>query len=314
MTLPNSVGPCYLLWTVITLAYCCICVQSSEWDCSSEQHSPVQWKTLPAPPYVYFVHLRKTGGSTLEYMLLREANFTVYMEQRRRRGRENLEVGAYHMYRWFQSNQIGKIGHYDFSEKHHLNRQDKSRKPVYITMLRHPVQRIMSAYWFAHRFWRYKDEMVWPNGTSKMSLSEFVETGKGINNHQYLALKQESDVTVQEAIETLRTQYGFVGVLERFDDSMMLLERRLGINAHYQVRNKAASTGYHRAPTPQETELILKYNNKDLLLWKAASEMVQAQVECFGRNWEVERFKWQTEQRKKTWPIFDDGLGQGAAA
>eukprot|EP00051_Salpingoeca_urceolata_P002831 m.53166 g.53166 ORF g.53166 m.53166 type:complete len:316 (+) comp12356_c0_seq2:337-1284(+) len=266
------------------------------WDCLAPYHQPQRWLTS-APhetPYVYFVHLRKSGGSTVEYMLLREAQLTQYMVDVKRRGAERPEPGKFHIFRWFQSNQLGKIGHYNKSQNHHLNRRDKFRPYVYFTVLRHPVSRVVSFYWFCHRFWRYKDIVLHPNGTSKLSLTEFVEQGHALNDHQYWATRSDGDDGVADAKRTLSTQYLVVGVVERFNETMVALQAALGLDTHYEHRN----TGHYPAHaslsiTDLERATILKHNQRDLALWEHANTLLDRQIECHGKErWQAAMANW----------------------
>ena len=82
-------------------------------------------------------------------------------------------------------------------------------------------------------------------------------------------------------------QYFFVGLMEHFEESMRMLEWYSGLQFQWPLehRNKAEEGWYQRKkyrPTPQERQLILDVNPKEVKLYKDAKERFEEQRREYG--------------------------------
>jgi galactose-3-O-sulfotransferase len=159
----------------------------------------------------------------------------------------------------------------------------------YITLLREPVARVVSYYYYilGHpKHWRHT-ELV----RSGMSLEEFVRTSpeRGVENDQTRMLSGrgagELDAgtlgreALDEAKRNLET-FLVVGLTERFDASFILIRRALGwklpvyVTANVSTRPKPASAN--------AVESIRERNQLDLELYEFARGLFSAAVERQG--------------------------------
>ncbi len=174
------------------------------------------------------------------------------------------------------------------------------REARYITVLRDPIQRVLSLYSYVRREPRHPlhDRLA----VSGAGLEEFVETGMDrtqVENGQtrQIAGIQDQDPTpddLKAALSNLR-KFVVVGLMEQFDESLILMKRMLGWRTPYYVRQNvgggdAAGT---RAVSSHALELIRQRNDLDLALYSEArllfQDLVARQDESFSR--EVSRFK-----------------------
>ncbi|NJP06717.1 MAG: sulfotransferase family 2 domain-containing protein [Chloroflexaceae bacterium] len=161
------------------------------------------------------------------------------------------------------------------------------RKPVCITLLRHPLERTLSLY-------RYQvQSMAWFH-VRPVTLSDFLQNTNGVRNmgkwnnhgnlynHQAAVLagightrgEQMSDALVVAIAKTHLDSCAFVGLTERFDDSLRLLCYTFGWSPieHYISQNVTPAE-LRPEITPAQEALILKQNALDLELYTYAQQL-----------------------------------------
>ena len=186
---------------------------------------------------LYFLHIAKTGGRSFEDLL--KSNFpkehTVRIDVPNGYP-ENIPSNVFHDYRLY----LGHLGYYFLS----LFPEDK--KPFWITMLRDPVERVISYYYFFRNV-----KPVDKNHTSyqhqvlanTLSLLEFVKsdaTASLVNNYQFNNLvdsemiyynttgvkhkRSRSPVELVTLVkDRLQNECMFFGITEQYDKSIALL-------------------------------------------------------------------------------------------
>jgi hypothetical protein len=235
-------------------------------------------------PTDIFLHIPKTAGTTLNHIMERhypphqifsfgpvdgvEAFTQLPLEQR-------------HAFRLVR-------GHMAFGLHAYV------RPPYrYFTMLRKPVERVISYYYFMlERPEHYLHNSLHEN---RMGLEAFVASGWSTmaENAQTRMLSGvyhgppgfgELDETVLEAAKrNLREQFVTVGLTERFDESLLLLRRYLGWNKiYYQRQNVTRKRPSRRQISPQTLAVIRAHNQLDLELYDYARALMDAQIEAYG--------------------------------
>jgi hypothetical protein len=141
-----------------------------------------------------------------------------------------------------------------------------------ITFLREPLERVLSIY--AHRRRAHGE---------RRPLRQFVLDGHPAANHQ-------SKMLEGVALDEL----AFVGITERYEESVVLFNRQSGLDIPALVRNRSDGPGRARIlrfgrsaerPAldarldPETRELILSRNARDVELYRAARELVDARLE-----------------------------------
>jgi len=197
---------------------------------------------------IVFLHLPKTGGTTLHHLLIQQVNPTLVCPERLNCLHTH-PAGELARYRLFS-------GHFDLASTQLI----PGRKAI-ITMFRDPVRRLVSLYYFqrAHGSKRIEtNDLELARLANKYSLAEFfgaaeVRAHPSINNAMTRALTQrlyawrwqyradigseEQSLDVDQAIEALQSLDAF-GITEMYDESVRFIFSRLGLPRPEQIEPK----------------------------------------------------------------------------
>ena len=177
---------------------------------------------------------------------------------------------------------------------------------AYITLLRDPIERIISYYYILDNPHHYLNEVLI---SRRLELKEFVESGMPteLNNFQTdllstvdpVLLKKYGpknypwDILLESAKSNLLQHFLVVGVLERFDEFLVLLKRSLGWQIHPYSRQNVTSNRPSREAISEDTIAVIKACCRyDMELYRFAcgrmDELVAQQDGTFPE--EVKRF------------------------
>ena len=192
-----------------------------------------------------FIHLPRTGGTTLERVLERKYRSRVISA-------ETL---------WEPLSSVAELPD-EVKERalvvqghlHHGVHDYLPRDCDYITILREPVARVVSMYRFIRgnpKHWLH-EELV----RSGASLAEFVRAGMdpGVDNHQTRLIagigagdfgraQAELDASALALAKQNLDGFKAVGLTERFDESFIMIRRALGWRLPVYMSTNAARTG-----------------------------------------------------------------------
>ncbi|TPE68330.1 hypothetical protein AMD02_014015 [Halalkalibacterium halodurans] len=137
----------------------------------------------------------------------------------------------------------------------------------YITMLREPVDRVISSYYFLRDFKGY--EYV-----KEMTLEQFVQTHPEAQNLQtFLLSGLPPEKSLKKAKENLKN-CKVVGLTERFDESVFLIKQELQwTNLGYKRLNVTQKRLIKQELPLSTICLIEKYNQLDIELYKLAKQL-----------------------------------------
>ena len=241
-----------------------------------------------------FQHIPKTAGTTLSFIIAR------YFDKQdiyHIRNMQQLKGPSYSDH--FGSlddfnSQPGEIrnrfrcimGHMPFGIHEYL--EDNFR---YITFIRDPVNRVLS------QFGQYI-RMIQNNELKgdKISLEEFVKSRPTVlNNHQTRFISglnfnsYTTEACFERALENIEKYFSIVGVVERFDESLLLLSRLYHWqDISYVERNKAVKRISVSEFDPHLIERIREANRLDTALHfhaiKVLNEKVREQGEIFKKD------------------------------
>jgi Galactose-3-O-sulfotransferase len=237
--------------------------------------------TVRHRPPVIFLHNPKAGGTTFRAILSRQYNArAVYTVGGRRHTTEDLK-----RIRSLDADKVRVIqGHIPFGV-HELLRRDST----YVTLLRRPVERVISLYQFilTGRLRRMRDE----GPLDLSSLAAFVERSalREVDNGQTRRLSgldpefgRCPDGMLERAKENLRERFSVVGLTERFDESVVLARRLFGWKSVLYLKTQVTRSG------PREEVLgsvarraVERYNELDLELYRYAEGLLE---EAIGRQ------------------------------
>lgn len=248
-------------------------------------------------PVVLFLHIPKAGGQTLgeyvynqcrapeshadglldagvaylDYGFVKEPGLAVPAHVKSLLGRRDLRA---------------VVGHFWFGLHEHV-----ARPYLYVTLLRDPVERVVSLYYYAKLH-------------ETMSLEEFVRAPpfKEVDNDQTRRIAGVNPAvggctraTLDAARENLRRRFAVVGTTERMEETLALLNLKLGWSREVVSFPRNVNAARPASATlPRETiEAVRGCNELDFELWRFASELMDARIAAEGSKFqdEFERYK-----------------------
>lgn len=255
---------------------------------------------------VIFLHIPKAGGSTINKIIERQ-----YRQNNifRIRGNNPKQIrdceNEFKVLPLTEKEKIKVImGHMDFGIHNFL-----PQPSVYITLLRDPVERVISHYYYVIRsphHYLYQKVV-----SKKMSLEECVNAGicLELDNGQTRMLSVAdgdkalpisfghcNEAMLERAKKNLREYFVGVGLVESFDRSLLLFKKLLNWNNIFYIKRNVTNNRPLKSDFSQKTlDIIQKQNKLDLRLYKYAAGLFQEQIarqgSCFEE--ELQKFKWQ---------------------
>ncbi len=256
-------------------------------------------QNLEEDSLVIFMHVPKTAGTSLRHIVqsqFQPNNVFEFYNLKTQPPKVHKGIEKYHNLSQAQKKAIKFVsGHIGFGLHEFL-----SRPCSYITVLRDPVERVISYYNFLLR----NQNIIVKNKT----LPEFVQTFGGVHNSMtcYLsgltlqAQMQGLDIDLKsrqfdrETLETAKinfqNHFKVVGFVDRFDETCLLLKKILGWNipAFYTRKNVAKNANIAREISPETLSLIHKFNELDIQLYSYArvkfEDAIQQQGATFKKD------------------------------
>jgi hypothetical protein len=236
-----------------------------------------------------FQHIPKTGGITLSLLLLEHfARRRVFHVRHPQHPGAPIFGGVWGTLEEFASLSEEErsrfsciVGHMPFGIHQHIPRQAK-----YLTVLRDPVERILSQHGQYNRM--IKNGEI--EGRQLLSLQEYLDLKpSALNNHQtrFLLAERYDGKTHEERFElakrTIRDHFLLVGILERFEETVLLLNRQMDWTLVPYRRENVGSLKTPISEVPSRfVDLIVERNRLDFRIYAYAKEQLTIALESYG--------------------------------
>jgi hypothetical protein len=181
---------------------------------------------------------------------------------------------------------------------------------TYITFLRNPVERVVSMYYYFQR--------TGNNYVQNLTLKDFIQTYGGARDNMTKYLSGEklkiqltdpnneinyqcSTESLEIAKSNLKKHFKVIGLAERFDESLILLKKRLGWQLPLYDKNNVSKKRPSTKEVSKDTlNLIEKFNEFDIQLYEYAKELFEELINQQGSSFkrEIEKFKETNESSK----------------
>lgn len=246
-------------------------------------------------PVNIFLHVPKTAGTTLRYIIQYQYPPSAICELYGSSGPHAQRIDKLKNLSESQRKKIKIINtHLGFGLHNFLQ-----QPYTYITFLREPVSRAISLYYY---YQKTKNPRFF-----NLSLKKFIQTCGGVQNcmtknlagivlqsqlsdnkSQELCCNQES---LEIAKRNIQEHFKFIGISERFDESLLLLSKTLGWKI--PLYDKSNISKKPKDIDPDILRLIENFNEFDLQLYEYAKamfeELIQRQESSFDQ--ELEEFQ-----------------------
>src|SRR5205823_6420223 len=153
---------------------------------------------------------------------------------------------------------------------------------TYITVLREPVDRVLSAFYFMRSYKLHP--LYWRLKFGNYSLEDFVRRSRRENVQcKVLAGAEYNEPctaeTYERAKENLLRYFSVVGLAERFEESLALMKLRFGWKLQRYSSFNVSRTRPRKADVPRSTlDLIAEKNSFDISLYECAAKLFQTAV------------------------------------
>ena len=225
-----------------------------------------------------FSHAVKTGGTTFSYIL-----------------RNNFRLSYCHATQLYHDNNTKIFDSYlsprDFNAYLHMYPKIRcfgthlvratpevcERFPQlnFITILRRPVS-------------RYFSTLQWPlrnKGLNRKEIEEYIIKGSDeVPRSNYLCLLLSETDNANDAIEYIKQHFLFVGILERFDESLIVLRTLLNdaFDCRYEIRNASKVNSNEEYLSQKTVDCIKAKNLSDLILYDHFNEQLTIKIKELG--------------------------------
>jgi hypothetical protein len=240
---------------------------------------------------VIFLHIPKTGGRSLQNIILRNYSEDEVVVDAHKKGDE---LSAWDEERKLNIRYVQ--GHFIFGI------HSKFPQPCkYVTLLRDPIDRVISHYYYVRRSPSHPlNRMIIEEG---LDLEAYVTSGicdEVQNDQARLVAGVERGALVDEdrmlsmARENIDKHFLVAGITEQFDETLMLLKKRLELrNIYYGVRNQTIKRPLKKQISTTTLNLIAERNQADIELYDYVRAGLNRAIANEGKSFsnDIKRFK-----------------------
>lgn len=256
-------------------------------------------------PTLLFLHLPKSGGTTLRHVLERQfppdrslaAYPTPESHADTRRGRRTIPPALRGLTPEARSRFRLVSGHFSYG-LHELF----AGPCRYLTFLREPVERVVSLYYHARSHPDHAmHSLIHDEGLSLADLLREDLNALEYDNAQTRevfgleleepfrrAVAQDADGVLRQAVRHLDEHFDAVGVMEAFDASLLVAARRFGWrDVHYTVRNVTSRPSRRPEDAAEVRRMIRQHNRLDEQLHAYARQRLRRDIARLGPSFQA---------------------------
>lgn len=274
-------------------------------------------------PVVLYLHVPKSGGTTLNERIFSHCRHPEYYRDELYEGTYYFHSGVYYFPIGFfkptdlmlpsrvarvlqRSDLRAVVGHFWFGI-HRFLRQ----RWTYVTVLRDPVERVISL------FYHLKRESSPSHFLADISLEEFVEMApyREVDNDQTRRISGfnpdvgELDVkALKLAKQNLREHFSVVGTTDRFDHTLLLMQRRLGWTGSlgYYPKNQNPARPALSDISQPAINAVIQRNQLDIALYDYANQLLDQAIAAQDADFRDALVRLQGEQRGRLGHVWSD--------
>jgi Sulfotransferase family len=215
------------------------------------------------------MHIPKTAGSTLNTLFQKQYKSEELL----------IHLPEQKLIEKLQTNHEGVKGiggHYNFGLHEYIK-----TPAVYFSMVRHPVDRIISLYHFLST----SPDYILYDQLKETSFEQFIDENQQVDNHQtyFFSGGKKNDLDV--AIKNIEKYFPVVGVTNRFNESIYLMKKEFGWKdlSYYKVNVTKKRPALKEIPE----ELIQKIKEKnefDMKLYEYVNKRLSKQIKLLTKE------------------------------
>ncbi|MDP7527511.1 MAG: sulfotransferase family 2 domain-containing protein [Candidatus Marinimicrobia bacterium] len=230
-----------------------------------------------------FLHLPRTGGTTLRDILFRQYPADETFENKTLTDTDD---------NFNERNMDEKSGFKLIKGHVYFGIHQFIPQPCsYFSMMRYPIERTISAY----NYIKNRPSHQFHELANKLSLGEFIESGQNqmVNNGQtrliagrHTALEipfnEMNTDHLEQAKANIVEKFILVGLTDRYNETLLMLKKLLKWKTPtYSIANAVKRDDKTKQIDVQLKELIIEYNQLDLLLYDYVSALFDEQIKKY---------------------------------
>jgi hypothetical protein len=206
-----------------------------------------------------YLHVQKCGGTTLQRIIESQYQYDKWLRRVEEKKQRN--------------NVVVFKGHFEYGEENQFLKPEIPR--TYITMLREPVDRVVSTFYYVRRV----KKMRLHKEFNKITFLDFLQNDEDFHhyfrhtNMMTRLLSGGDPDDLNSALKNLE-EFDYVGLVEEFNKSLEMFSKALGWKVpEYKNKNVTKNRPTVEDLTDKELKIINEKNRNDRVLYLKAKEL-----------------------------------------